>query len=199
MKKILARIVGRLRHKGRKFKQPGTSRILTWEEVRVGAVCTESLLWIFPQWQRAGPEALRSAHTARSPLTAAGLTLMHRQCSAHRFLAAAPPPPQPASLFAQPEHMLASHYAAHPNFVSLQLFNGHTSVFVCFLAIRLLHLYGWSGGWNNPWHLFREGGVHKEPEVQIHSLFFPFFFYFVKYEAMRPPISSAEIRAVAVF
>lgn len=106
---------------------------------------------------------------------------------------------QPASLFAQPEHMLASHYAAHPNFVSLQLFNGHTSVFVCFLAIRLLHLYGWSGGWNNPWHLFREGGVHKEPEVQIHSLFSPFFFYFVKYEAMRPPISFAEIRAVAVF
>lgn len=87
------------------------------------------------------------------------------------------PPNQPASLFAQPEHMLASHYAAPPNFVSLQLFNGHTSVFVCFLAIRLLHLYGWSGGWNNPWHLFREGGVHKEPEVRIHSRFFPPFFF----------------------
>ena len=75
-------------------------------------------------------------------------------------------------MFAQPERTLASHYAAHANFVSLQLFNGCTSVFVCFLTIRLLHLYGWSGGWNNPWHLFREGGVRKEPEVEAHFYFF---------------------------
>lgn len=79
-------------------------------------------------------------------------------------------------MFAQPERALASHYAAHANFVSLQLFNGRTSVFVCFLTIRLLHLYGWSGGWNNPWHLFRQGGVRKEPEVEAHFVFFCFSF-----------------------
>lgn len=104
------------------------------------------------------PEALRSADRVQSPLAAAGLTLMHHQCSAHRRSPAYPPPSlalTPASVFAQPERTLASHYAAHANFVSLQLFNGRTSVFVCFLTIRLLHLYGWSGGWNNPWHLFR--------------------------------------------
>lgn len=44
-----------------------------------------------------------------------------------------------------------------PNKVCLlQLFNGSASVFVCFLAVRLLHLYGWLGGWNNPRHLFGE-------------------------------------------
>lgn len=78
-------------------------------------------------------------------------------------------------MFAQPERTLAPHYAAHADFVSLQLFNGCTSVFVCFLTIRLLHLYGWSGGWNNPWHLFRVGGVCKEPEVEA----FLFFFFFL--------------------
>ena len=101
-------------------------------------------------------------------------------------------------MFAQPERMLASHYAAHANFVSLQLFNGCTSVFVCFLTLRLLHLYGWSGGWNNPWHLFREGGVRKEPEVETHFCFFIFLFIFFKYETTRPPISSSATEAVAV-
>lgn len=149
------------------------------------------------------PEAARSAHRAQSPLTAAALTLMHRQCSAYRFFSHPPPPllHKPVSVFAQPERLLASHYAARPNFVSLQLFNGRTSVFVCFLTIRLLHLYGWSGGWNNPWHLFREGGVCKEPEVEAHFCFVLGFFYFVKYETMRPPISSTatETRALVVF
>lgn len=72
--------------------------------------------------------------------------------SAHRSLTSPPLPlsHKPTSVFAQPERMVASHYAAHANFVCLQLFNGHKSVFVCFLAIRLLHLYGWSGGWYNP-------------------------------------------------
>ena len=100
-------------------------------------------------------------------------------------------------MFVQPERTLASHYAAHANFVSLQLFNGCTSVFVCFLTIRLLHLYGWSGGWNNPWHLFREGGVRKEPEVEAHF----YFIYFSKYETMRPSISffATEAGAVAAF
>lgn len=83
-------------------------------------------------------------------------------------------------MFAQPERMVASHYAAHANFVCLQLFNGHKSVFVCFLAIRLLHLYGWSGGWYNPWHLFREGGVCKEPEVEPRFCFFFFFLHLVR-------------------
>lgn len=32
------------------------------------------------------PEAARSARSAQSPLTAAGLTLMHHQCSADCFL-----------------------------------------------------------------------------------------------------------------
>lgn len=103
-------------------------------------------------------------------------------------------------MFAQPERTLASHYAAHANFVSLQLFNGCTSVFVCFLAIRLLHLYGWSGGWNNPWHLFREGGARREPEVEAGSRFFIFLFFFisVKYETMRPLISSCAAEAAAL-
>lgn len=115
------------------------------------------------------PEAARSARTAQSPLTAAGLTLMHHQCWADCSLPPSLSPPpishKPASVFAQPERMLASNYAAHANFVSLQLFNDGSSVFVCFLAIRLLHLYGWSGGWNNPWHLFRVGGLAEEPKV----------------------------------
>lgn len=89
---------------------------------------------------------------------------MHHQCWADCVLSLPSAPPA-QTVFAQPERMLASHYAAHANFVSLQLFNDGSSVFVCFLAIRLLHLYGWSGLWNNPWHLFRGGGGTQEPKV----------------------------------
>lgn len=65
------------------------------------------------------------------------------------------------TLASQPESVLPLHF--HPTLVItpnkvclLQLFNGSTSVCVCFLAVRLLHLYGWLGGWNNPRHLFGE-------------------------------------------
>lgn len=136
-------------------------------------MCTESLLWIFPQWQRAGQRHWGQHIEPRAHWQ----LLVWLWCTVsvqHTAFSLPPPPPlhTPASVFAQPERMLASHYADHPNFVSLQLFNGRTSVFVCFLTIRLLHLYGWSGGWNNPWHLFREGGVRKEPEVEAHFWFF---------------------------
>lgn len=50
-----------------------------------GAVYRETALTISPVTENR-PEAARSARTAQSPLTAAGLTLMHHQCSADCFL-----------------------------------------------------------------------------------------------------------------
>lgn len=124
-----------------------------------GAVCTERLLWIFPQWRRTGQRQHGQHVRPRAHwqlLAWLWCTISVRQTA----FSLSPPPIEhkPVSVFAQPERMLASHYAAHANFVSLQLFNDGSSVFVCFLAIRLLHLYGWSGVCNNPWHLFRVGG-----------------------------------------
>ena len=94
-------------------------------------------------------EALRSAHRARSRFDSCWFDFDATSVfgTPPSNFPLQPLLHKPASVFAQPERMLASHYSAHANFVSLQLFNGHASVFVCFLAIRLLHLYGWSGGW----------------------------------------------------
>lgn len=111
---------GRLR--GRKYKQPGTSRILTCEAARRrggSRVCREPPRNISPATEGQRPGALGSERRARGPLTAAALTLMHRQ-----WLPPTPPhpplpkPPSPPSLFAQPEHMLASHYAAPSKLLS---------------------------------------------------------------------------------